>query len=102
MSTPSNSSMAIKSKTRSCGNKGNAKSAQASFSFIVSPFEIESLVDFILQLRHLPAKFPLSFMLQPLEVDIIKNRRHDRQAVVVSGRVLYHPTHCGHQTVVLL
>src|SRR4051794_22298022 len=34
MSTPSNSSIAIRSRTRSCGRRGKVKSAQASLTFI--------------------------------------------------------------------
>jgi hypothetical protein len=60
------------------------------FLFVTSAAGLENLfVDFSLQLFDLTAKFPPPFMLQPLEVDVIKNRRHDRQPVVViSGRIL--------------
>ena len=60
------------------------------FLFVTgAPVLEKSFADFFLQLRNLPAKFSPPFMLQPLEVDVIKNRRLDRQPVaVISGRIL--------------
>ena len=54
-----------------------------------APVLEKSFVDFFLQLFDLAAKFPPPFMLQTLKLDVIKNRRLDRQPVaVIGGRIL--------------
>ena len=60
------------------------------FLFVTCPAGLEkSFTGFFSQLPDLPAKFSPSLMFQPLEVDVIENRRLDRQPVaVISGRIL--------------
>ena len=60
------------------------------FLFVTGAAGLEqSFADLFLQLPDLPAKFSPPLMFQPLEVDVIKNRRLDRQPVVgISRRIL--------------
>ncbi len=58
-------------------NSNRQASSGAFFSSPVRPLLEKSVVDSLLQPRDLHAKFLPPFMLQSLELRVIKNRRHD-------------------------
>lgn len=74
------------------------------FLFVTGAAGLEEyFTGFFSQLFDLLAKLQPSFMLQPLEIRVVKDRRfHRKTAAGIVWHILEHPAHCRDQTVVLL